>query len=45
VTKRIPVIIVTAFPNQKEEAMAAGAVDFLSKEADTIDILWRIKSA
>ena len=44
-TKDIPVIIVTAYPNQKEEALNSGAVDFMSKEADNIDIIWRIKSA
>lgn len=44
-TKDIPVIIVTAYPNQKEQALSAGAVDFMSKEADNVDILWRIKSA
>lgn len=43
--KNIPVIIVTAYPNQKEEALKAGATDFMSKEADTVDILWRIQSA
>lgn len=44
-TKDIPVIIVTAYPNQKELALSSGAVDFMSKEADNIDIIWRIKSA
>lgn len=43
--KNIPVIIVTAYPNQKEEALKAGATDFMSKESDTVDILWRIRSA
>ncbi|MCG8430753.1 MAG: response regulator [Candidatus Omnitrophica bacterium] len=44
-TRRIPVIIITAYPNQKDEALNAGAVDFLSKEADNVDIVWRIRSA
>lgn len=44
-TRHIPVIIITAYPNQKDEALNAGAVDFLSKEADNVDIIWRIRSA
>jgi two-component system, OmpR family, alkaline phosphatase synthesis response regulator PhoP len=44
-TAGIPVIIVTAYPNQKEQGLQAGAVDFMSKEIDTIDLLSRVRSA
>lgn len=44
-TAVIPVIIITAYPTQKEQGLAAGAVDFMSKEMDTIDLLTRVKSA
>ena len=45
VTENIPVIIVTAYPNQKEQGLSAGAVDFMSKEMDTIDLMTRVRSA
>ncbi len=44
-TEAIPVIIVTAFPNQKEQGLSAGAVDFMNKDIDTIDLLVRVRSA
>lgn len=43
--KGIPVIMVTAYPNEKEKGLAAGAVDFITKPVDRIDLLLRIKSA
>jgi CheY-like chemotaxis protein len=44
-TRDIPIIMVTAYPNEKEAALSAGAIDFLSKPVDKIDLLLRIKSA
>lgn len=44
-TEPIPVIIVTAYPNQKEQGLAAGAVDFMSKEVENIDLMTRVRSA
>lgn len=44
-TAMIPVIICTAYPNQKEQGLGAGAVDFMSKEMDSIDLMTRVKSA
>lgn len=43
-TKHIPVIMITAYPNEKEKALAAGAVDFISKPVERTDLLLRIKS-
>jgi FixJ family two-component response regulator len=37
--------MVTAYPNEKEASLSAGAIDFLSKPVDKIDLLLRIKSA
>ncbi|KPK96759.1 MAG: hypothetical protein AMJ95_12385 [Omnitrophica WOR_2 bacterium SM23_72] len=44
-TADIPVIMVTAYPNEKERALAAGAVDFIEKPIEKIDLLLRIRSA
>lgn len=44
-TKSIPVIMVTAYPNEKEKSLSAGAVDFMTKPVDKVDLLLRIKSA
>lgn len=44
-TRNIPAIIITAYPGQKEEGLSAGAVDFVAKDADSFDVLLRIKSA
>lgn len=43
-TKSIPVIMVTAYPNEKEESLSKGAVDFINKPVDKIDLLLRIRS-
>ena len=43
-TKLIPVIMATAYENEKENGLAAGAVDFISKPIDRIDFLLRIRS-
>ena len=44
---RIPVIIITAFPDDRvrERALSAGAVGFLDKPFDKEDLLTRIRSA
>jgi len=41
-TKRIPVIMISAHPNAKEICVEAGADDFISKPFDMSDILERI---
>ena len=33
-TSGIPIIMVTAYPNEKEESLSAGAVDFINKPID-----------
>ncbi|MFA5145587.1 MAG: response regulator [Candidatus Omnitrophota bacterium] len=43
-TKSIPVIMVTAYPDEKETSLSAGAVDFISKPIEKTDLLLRIKS-
>lgn len=43
-TKDIPVIMVTAYPNEKEKSLSAGAIDFVSKPIEKTDLLLRIKS-
>ncbi len=43
-TQGIPVIMVTAYPREKEEALSVGAIDFISKPIDKTDLLLRIKS-
>ncbi|MFH1458538.1 MAG: response regulator [Candidatus Omnitrophota bacterium] len=43
-TKHIPVIMVTAYSNEKEKALAAGAVDFINKPIEKTDLLLRIRS-
>jgi CheY-like chemotaxis protein len=43
-TKAIPVIMVTAHPAEKERALQAGAVDFITKPVEKSDLLLRIKS-
>jgi two-component system alkaline phosphatase synthesis response regulator PhoP len=44
-TKSVPVIMVTAYPNEKEESLSSGAVDFINKPIDKTDLILRIKSA
>lgn len=44
-TKDIPVIMVTAYPSEKEKGLSAGAVDFVTKPIEKIDLLLRIRSA
>ena len=43
-TKPIPVIMVTAYPYEKEKSLHAGALDFLTKPIEKVDLLLRIKS-
>lgn len=43
-TKKIPVVMVTAYPTEKEKSLSAGAVDFITKPVDKTDLLLRIKS-
>ncbi|MFH0826629.1 MAG: response regulator [Candidatus Omnitrophota bacterium] len=43
-TAEIPVIMVTAYPNEKEKALAVGAVDFIEKPIEKTDLLLRIRS-
>jgi DNA-binding response OmpR family regulator len=44
-TKSIPVIMITAYPSEKELGLRVGAVDFLTKPIEKIDLLTRIKCA
>jgi CheY-like chemotaxis protein len=43
-TKDIPIIMVTAYSNEKEESLSAGAIDFINKPIDKTDLLLRIRS-
>jgi len=43
-TKEIPILMVTAYPSEKENSLTAGATDFINKPIDRIDLLLRIKS-
>ena len=43
-TKTIPIIIVTAYNNQLNEALAAGADDFVAKPVHLLDLSVRVKS-
>jgi DNA-binding response OmpR family regulator len=42
--KNIPVLMVTAHPTEKQRALDAGAVDFITKPVEKTDLLLRIKS-
>lgn len=42
--KNIPVLMITAYPGEKERSLSAGAVDFLTKPVEKADLLHRIKS-
>lgn len=44
-TKGIPIIMVTAYPDEKEKALSVGAVDFINKPVEKADLLLRVKSA
>ncbi|MFA5410411.1 MAG: response regulator [Candidatus Omnitrophota bacterium] len=43
-TNPIPVLMVTAYPDQKEESLYAGAADFIAKPIEKADLLLRVKS-
>ncbi len=43
-TRTIPIIIVTAYNNQLNEALAAGADDFVAKPVQLLDLSVRVKS-
>jgi two-component system alkaline phosphatase synthesis response regulator PhoP len=43
-TRSIPVIMVTAYPGEKEKSLSSGAVDFLNKPIEKADLLHRIRS-
>jgi two-component system, OmpR family, alkaline phosphatase synthesis response regulator PhoP len=43
-SKNIPVLMVTAHPTEKQRALDAGAVDFITKPVEKPDLLLRIKS-
>ena len=43
-TKTIPIIIVTAYNNQLNEALAAGADDFVAKPVHLLELSLRVKS-
>ena len=40
-TNRIPIVMLTAFPNARELALESGADDFLSKPFE-LEVLWKI---
>ncbi len=42
-TRAIPIIMITAYPHEKVEALQAGADDFLNKPTDPVDVSMRIK--
>ncbi|TBR15185.1 response regulator [bacterium] len=42
-TRAIPIIMITAYPHEKIEALQAGADDFLNKPTDPVDVSMRIK--
>lgn len=42
-TKNIPVIMLTAYPSEKESSLSAGAIDFLNKPIEKTDLILRIK--
>ncbi len=44
-TKSVPVIMVTAYPDEKEKSLSAGAVDFITKPVEKTDLMLRIRSA
>jgi DNA-binding response OmpR family regulator len=44
ITKNIPVIMISASPDIKESAMAAGADDFLAKPFEMNELLAKIKN-
>jgi len=43
-TKAIPVIMLTAYPSEKEKSLSVGAIDFLNKPIEKNDLLLRIRS-
>lgn len=43
-TKDIPIIMVTAYPQEKENSLGAGAIDFINKPVEKMDLLLRIRS-
>ncbi|MCM8797494.1 MAG: response regulator [Candidatus Omnitrophica bacterium] len=43
-TKDIPILMVTAYPSEKENSLSAGATDFINKPIDKTDLLLRIRS-
>lgn len=42
-TKAIPIVMITGYPGEKENAVRAGADDFLNKPINAIDVIMRIK--
>lgn len=43
-TQHIPVIMVTAYPSEKEKGLGAGAVDFITKPIGKTELLLRIRA-
>ena len=43
-TQHIPIIIITAYLNEKEKSLSAGAIDFINKPIERTDLLLRIKA-
>lgn len=44
-TETIPIIVITAYPEEKEEALRLGGDDFISKPFEKIDLIVRIRAA
>ncbi|MDD4953512.1 MAG: response regulator [Candidatus Omnitrophica bacterium] len=43
-TKSIPIVMITAYPQEKENGLSAGAMDFFTKPIEKVDLLLRVKS-
>ncbi|MBI4972902.1 MAG: response regulator [Candidatus Omnitrophica bacterium] len=43
-TKSIPIIMMTAYASEKEGSLSAGAIDFITKPIEKVDLLLRIRS-
>ncbi len=42
--KSIPVIMITAYASEKEKSLSSGAIDFITKPIEKVDLMLRIRS-